>query len=138
MSHTIDIPDALWDIGVKLSGKPNPASFFRNLLIKAVNVLVEEHNAAKREQKAEQQPKPNPLVKPELHVAVDWDQYGMGFDIEDPDFTDIILPWFIEIKGGEKEAEARILEKLAEPNPITNPRKWVSGLYYKNKKRDAG
>ena len=62
----------------------------------------------------------------------------MGFDPEDVDFTDVILPWFIELKGGEKEAEARIIEKMSEKNPITNPRRWVCDMYYKNKRRNAG
>ena len=131
--HRPDIPDRLWKLLQKKSGQSNPSNYVRNVLWEHV---TEERLEAPQVTQVTQPL--SPAVKQPLHVAVDWDKYGMGFDIEDPDFTDVILPWFIEIKGGEKEAEARIIEKMNEPNPITKPRKWVCDLYYKNKRRNAG
>lgn len=138
-SSTHKIPKSVLEYAREITGLKNPWAFLDELWF----IGMETHKARNTqngdtESTQRTESKPNPLVKPELHVAVDWNKYGMGFDIEDPDFTDVILPWFIEIKGGEKQAEARIIEKMSQKNPITNPRAWVADLYYKNKKRDAG
>ena len=129
------IPETTLAKARQITGQDVPTNYCREVLAEAIsNIWFEKYG-----QKAAPQPQPQSKIKPELHAVVDWDQYGMGYDFKDPDFTDIILPWFIEMSGGEKEAEAIIIEKMSGKNPITKPRAWVADLYKKHKKRnDAG
>ena len=128
-NHSVGCPDFIWEQAQKVFGKENPSSDLRDLWYRwAAGQDFTEHTELAE---------PMEIIEPpETKPVLDWSEFGMGYEVDDPDFTKKILPWWIEQWDSEEAAFARV--KMKSENGVREPRRWVSNLYYKALREAVG